>query len=373
MVRVPCAAVVALAMIVLGSVSAGAVTDPNVLCQKTVVKQLEKYKKAHFKRYRTCLDKENKGDIPGPCLDATSAAKLALTSSKVTAHIAGKCTMGNLATIGYRSDCQYDAATPGVGGTCFGLSVTTPSEFSQCMQCWKGAEFGRYEGTLYASHAQEVCGTALDDTSTTCSDLGCTTPLPQQRDLGATGENDCQRSIAKAGFNYLIKVEHTLEKCMLKGSTRGACLADPLIQLKLASAETKKQNNIHDKCGNRHPVADPPFCCKTSGNNCDPTPATRTDCTSMPINGTVQEGKVCGVGNTCDPQPGNQAITWWEQCPIDDTPCPGPTLGDLNGLIDCVDRTADAMVTSLLCLQFPNAVACPTATPTPTPTPTSTP
>src|SRR5260370_299157 len=114
MVRVPCAAILALAMIVLGSVPAGAVTDPNVLCQKTVVKQLEKYKKAHFKRYRTCLDKENTGDIPGPCLDPTYAAKLAVTSSKVTAKIVGKCTAATLAANGYHTtDCAYGPATPG--------------------------------------------------------------------------------------------------------------------------------------------------------------------------------------------------------------------------------------------------------------------
>ena len=80
MFRAPCIAVLALSIIALGSGSARAVSDPNVLCQKTVVKQLERYKKAHFTRFRTCLDKENAGDIPGPCLDATSAGKLALTS-----------------------------------------------------------------------------------------------------------------------------------------------------------------------------------------------------------------------------------------------------------------------------------------------------
>ena len=139
------------------------------------------------------------------------------------------------------------------------MTVASVSDFAECMKCWKAAEFARFEATLYASHAQELCGTALDDTSATCSNLGCTSPLPVQHDLGSTGENDCQRGIAKAGFNYLIKVEHQIEKCMLKGNTRGACLADPTLQLKLAAAETSKQNKIHDKCGNRDPVANPPF------------------------------------------------------------------------------------------------------------------
>jgi hypothetical protein len=82
---------------------------------------------------------------------------------------------------------------------------------------------------------------------------------------------------------------------------------------------------------------------------------------------------VCGGGNTCDNPPGNaKGITWWEHCP-NNQPCPGPTLGDLDGAIDCVDSTADALVDGLLCLQFPNGAACPTPVLPPTPTPTVTP
>ena len=68
---------------------------------------------------------------------------------------------------------------------------------------------------------------ALDNTSTTCSAIGCTTPLPDQRDLGGTGENDCQKDARKAALNYLLKREHFIEQCMLKGGTRGSCLARP--------------------------------------------------------------------------------------------------------------------------------------------------
>jgi len=229
----------------LGTACPTQAADPNALCHKTVVQQLEKYKKTHLKLHQKCLDKENKGTIGGPCLDAVSSAKLGLTKGKVAAAIAKKCMMTNLATVGYRSDCQYGPATAGVGGTCFALPVTTPLEFAACMMCWKGAEFARYVGTLYASHAQEVCGAALDDTSAVCSAVGCTTPLPNQRDLGDNSENDCQRMIAKAGINYLLKRERILEKCLLKlGPLLGSlatCLADPIVQLQLAKAELQKQ------------------------------------------------------------------------------------------------------------------------------------
>ena len=72
---------------VVGSAPAHAVSDPDVLCQKTIVKQLEKFKKAHLKAYQKCLDKENKGDIAS-CLDAVSDAKLDATALKVQLAIA---------------------------------------------------------------------------------------------------------------------------------------------------------------------------------------------------------------------------------------------------------------------------------------------
>ncbi len=363
-------AVNAAIVLAIGLGPARAATDPNVLCHKTVVKQLEKYKKAHLKAYRNCLDKENSVDISGPCLDTVSAIKLAGTNAKVTDAIAKKCTMTNVAAVGYRADCQYGPATPGVDGTCFALPVTTPSEFAECMKCWKGAEFARLEGILYASHAQELCGTALDNTSTTCAAVGCTTPLPDQHDLGATGEGDCQRMLSKATMNYLLKREHIFEKCLLKVGSFATCAADLKVQLQLAKAETQKQTLINKKCNNRHPVASAPFCCVTGQAQACMAALDRTDCTTN-LGGTVKEGKTCNAG-TCAPVGGpNQTLTWWESCPNNE-PCPGPTLGDMNGVIGCVDSIADGLVGNLLCLQFPNANAC--ATPAvPTPTPTSTP
>lgn len=359
------------AMLIAAAGFAAAATDPNVLCHRTVVKQLEKFKKTHLKIHQKCLDKENVG-LVASCLDSLSAAKLAGANLKIAAAIAKKCTMGNLTAVGFRSDCQYGASTAGIGGTCFNLPVTTPTEFAECMKCWKGAEFARYIATLYASHAQEVCGANLDDTSATCSAVGCTSPTPDQRDLGDNSENDCQRALAKAGLNYLLKREKTLEKCMLRGGTRGSCLADLKVQLQLAKLETAKETLILKFCNNRDPVASPPFCCRNGvGQQCTTLPTSRDDCV-MNFGGTVQENKFCNLNN-CDNIPGpNKPITWWEHCPTNE-PCPGPTLGDIDDVIDCVDSTADQLVDGLLCLQFPNGAACPTPVLTPTPTPTTTP
>lgn len=364
---------------VVAATPARAASDPLALCHKTVVKSLEKFKKTVLKRHEKCLDQENKLTNPGPCPDAVADAKILAANSKAKVKIASKCTLAQLnggGGLGYRTDCAYGPATPGVDGTCAALPVTTVDEFTECMKCWKEADFRRYIGILYASHASEECG-ALDDTSTTCSDLGCTTPLPEQRNLGDNSEGDCQKGIGKAGVKYMLKREKILERCMLKGCDygtclAGACLVDPNVPLKLGKAETQKQALIQNKCGgNRTPSTASSFCCRTGmGNSCTIV-ATRPDCEAI-VGATVQEGKMCDAGTLkCVNAP--KTITWWGSCPSEVGACPGTALATMDDVTACIDATADQIVDELLCMQFPNGSACPTPVATPTPTVTPTP
>jgi hypothetical protein len=374
-VRLTAVAAAAALGLLAAVVPSQAATDPLALCHKTVIKSLEKFKKAVLKRHEKCLDQDNKLVIDGPCPDVVASTKIAVINSKVKIKIASKCTLAQLngvGGLGYRTDCAYGPATPGADGACAALPVGTVDEFTECMKCWKEADFRRYIAILYASHAVEECG-PLDDTSTTCSDLGCTTPLPEQRDLGDNSEGDCQKGIGKAGVKYMLKREKVLEKCMLKGCDHGTCLAggcllDPTVPVKLAKAESQKQVIVQNKCGgNRVPSLGSTFCCRTTANNCI-VPADRTDCVNMGF--TVQEQKMCDVDFTCSPA---KTITWWGSCPSDSGPCPGPTLATMDDVVDCIDSTADQIVDELLCMQFPNGNACPTPAVTPTPTVTPTP
>lgn len=377
--HIPCRAILLAAALLAFAVPNASATDPLALCQKTVIKQLAKYKQTVLKQHEKCLDKENKLAIPGPCPDANTTLKINAIKLKVTDKIALKCTMQNLADLGYRSDCQYGAATPGIDGQCAALPVTSVQEFAACMECWKQADSLRFIGILYASHAVEECNT-LDSSSSTCSDLGCTTPLPDQRNLGDNSENDCQKGIGKAAVKYLLKREQIFEKCMLKGCDRatclaGTCAADLTVPVKLQSAETKKHNVIVNLCGNnRVPSPTSNFCCRCGpmAGTCTIVPLTREDCLASDPSCQVMEGKTCDTGTgKCDPAP--HEITWWGSCPSESGACPGTALTDLDGVIDCVDSTADSIVDELLCKQFPNGGACPTPVATPTPTPTSTP
>jgi hypothetical protein len=320
-------------------------------CQKQIVQQLLKFKKIYLKAHVKCLDGQNVNKLPGPCPDTAALLRIQIIGDKVQAKIAGACTMADLATLGFPGDCQFETIATGIEGQCAALPVTTPAEFADCLMCWKGAELSEYAAIVYASHAEEVCGGDLDEESPQCSDLPCAAPLPQERDLGDTGENDCQRSIGKAAVKYLVSREKILEKCGLGGGTQASCLADLRIQLSLDKALAKLDSGIRKRCGNRDPLPDPPFCCRTGmGNQCTAA-TTRDECEDI-LGGDVQEGKVCGVDNNCDPAPGNQTITWWGFCPEPNDCGSATALATLDDLIACVDTTASQIVDELICLQI---------------------
>ncbi len=361
------------------SLPAHAITDPLTVCKKTVVKSLANYKKTLLKQEGKCLDKENKLAIPGPCPDVAASAKVLRANAKVKTKIASKCTVAQLngpGGLGYRTDCAYETGdVAGREAECAALPVTNTNEFAECMKCWKGAELSEYLAILYASHAEEVCGGDLGETSPVCSDLDCAAPLPEQRNLGDNSENDCQRGIGQAGIKYLLKREKIIEKCLLKGCDRahclaGTCAADIAVPLQLQRAEEQKQAIINNACGgNRSPSPSAPFCCRTgTANACTTTPTTRPDCEAIP-GAAVQEGKTCNAGTLkCIPAP--KTITWWNNCPESDG-CPGAPVTSINELIACVDSSANAIVEDLLCIQFPGypcpVEGTPAATPTPTP------
>jgi len=351
--------------VLLSLAAAPGYADP-VTCRRTVVQSALGYKRAVLREYGRCLDKDNADRVVGPCPDTSgpgappdAADRIARARARAVDRIADQCVFpGDLTANDYPLDCSYEAIATGKEGQCAALSVTSATDFADCLLCWKEAELVQYMGTLYASHAVEVCG-SLDASSATCSDFPCTTPLPVQQDIksGTAGsEYDCQRTIGREGAKYLVMREMKLERCALAGGTRAGCLDgtfdDGHTQDMLARVASRHSSAVTRKCYNRYPVANPPFCCKTGpGNTCSSLPTSRDDCV-MNFSGMVQENKVCGVGNTCDPQPGSKPITWWENCPEPNTCGTATPLTQLDDLIDCVATTADLIADELLCLQF---------------------
>jgi len=342
----------ALAVSAAGLVAPAQLRADQAGCHKQVVKQLLKLEKIHVKVASKCFDLENALTYPGPCLDPTGQAKLDTIRTKVAFKVGNACTPADLAALGFSTSCaDYGSAATSAGAACAALPAGTVDEFVECIGCWKAAELQRYVAVLYASHAVEACDGSLDATSPVCQPVGCTTPLPDQRNLGTSGnDTSCQKGIGKAGLKYLVLRAKALGSCGLTGATRADCLADATVQQKLAAAETRKSNVIRNKCGgNLDPVPSPVFCCRTGGNTCVAA-ATREDCTTG--GGEVQEDKFCDVDSTCQSLGGNKQFTWWGSCP-DDASCPGTSLDTTDDLIACVDSVADVVVDRLLCLQIP--------------------
>jgi hypothetical protein len=307
------ATALALAAFGAGALPAGA--EP-VKCQKTIVQQLAKVKKQVLKRTEKCIDNQNVGKIAGPCPDADALLKIQTARDKAVAKIALNCPDPDRTTLGFPTDCAFETVPSGIEATCGALPVTSPAEFATCLACWKQAELFEFMATLYASHAVEVCGGSLDETSPVCSDLDCTTPLPDQRDLGDTGENDCQKSIGKAGVKHLLAVEKALEKCGLAGGTSASCLAD----LKVQASSDKSEQKLHarpQQVRQPRPKAERAVRCRTETRRCTAA-ASRDDCTTNLGSGHGKQdasSAACAkrrwhAGHTCGPTVRERYLPW---------------------------------------------------------------
>ena len=343
------------AIVVCAAVLAVAVANPASAdeegCHRQLIKQLLKYEKTLVKVYTNCFDQENLGKIPGPCLDATGQAKLDGVETKVEQQIGANCTLGDLQALGFSPSCaDYGSGATTVGASCAALPAGTVPQVVDCLECWKNAELKSYVAALYASHALETCGGTLNSTSTECEPLACSTPQPEQRNLGTGADSLCQKGIGKAGFKYMLKRSKVLSNCGLAGNTRQACLTDPLIQEKLAGLEAKKATLIQNKCGNVNPEPVPVFCCRTGVANECVAASTRADCELLGF--TYQDDKFCDVDLTCQSVMGDKQFAWWGSCP-DSASCPGTALAETEDITTCVDSVADRLVDRLLCLQIP--------------------
>ena len=334
--------------------------DPTI-CQKQVIATMLKFKKKYMKTVEKCFDNENAGKIAGPCPDAASQLKIQAIQPKIEAKLETSCSASDLTTLGFTT-CAFEPTAAGIESTCAALPVTSGTELADCMMCWKGAQMATYLGTLYASHVQELCGSALDETSPTCREFDCSTPLPVQGDVSG-GEYDCQRAIAKGGVKHLVAIEKIREKCGLLGSDETTCDADLANQAAIEKSRFKMETLIKNKCGaNRNPVADPPFCCRTAPQQQTCVAAAdRTDCTTN-LGGDVIEGKTC-VAGSCAPAGGGGFITWWNTCPLNDSCTPSNDVTTLDDLISCVNDSAHESSDAMLCIQFPTGWTCPADAP----------
>jgi hypothetical protein len=289
------------------------VAAETTICQKMIVNTGRKADRVRLIEIAKCVESRNLGLSSGPCQGIMVDSKIAVADGSARAKIAKACTMADLAALGFPPDCAFEPAAQGREGFCASLPVTTPQEFARCIECWRAAEAAELLATLYASHALDVCGGDLGEAASACSGLDCPTPTPNQQNLGATPENDCQHVTGKAGINYAANREKILARCGLAGRPAMSCLTDPQIQVALDTLKSKKRATILTKCTGRDPLPNPPDA---------------------------------------------QHITWWASCPESAT-CPGSAVSTIDDLIGCVDTAADAIVDEIMCLQLRTRWPCP--------------
>src|SRR5688500_6793015 len=96
----------AITILVAGTAHVAEAADP---CQTAIVKSLAKYKKVVLKSHSKCLDKENIGLVAeGACPDPIATLAIQKANTTVKAKIANVCTLAQIQTLGYRSDCVYE-------------------------------------------------------------------------------------------------------------------------------------------------------------------------------------------------------------------------------------------------------------------------
>jgi hypothetical protein len=339
-------------------IAAAAAATPTA-CQKALTKGAAALTRKTLARMARCVDKDNAGRLPGPCPDPITAAKLAIARQRIEHRVEAACGPSDPPALGFAALCSLGAPEGSAAqAACSALPVTSAG-LGPCVDCWQRAGLHEFLALLYASHAVELCGGTVGLGSSVCSQGGCASmldPIPDQRDLGRTGEADCQEGIAKAGIRYLRKRGTLLATCALAGGSRDSCLTIPKLQLKLARADAKKAATIAGACGNRRPVANASFCCRTTGNECIAA-ADRAACIGS--GGDPQEDKSCGSDGRCRPASAGQTITWWDQCPR--RSCDTYRISTIGDVAACVRDKADEAVDGVLCTRFPTRWSCPSA------------
>jgi hypothetical protein len=318
-----------------------------------VASELRKYMKVYFLTQVECIYEVNDLHIPGPCPDAHARAIIGKSAARVHAALAATCSAEDLAALGYGSDCRRGADVPtGVQAACAALPLADGADLARCLLCWQDAWLGQYMAFTYASHAVDLCGGVLDDTSPTCMPLPCPAPLPDQRNLSDPPEDDCQRGIGRATTKFIMKRQQVLDACALSGRTRSDCLADPRVRLVLDTKLAQFRRVFARECEEQRPVLSSPFCCRCAVGGMCIDAADRPACEAAGCD--VLEDFSCEAGACARlPQP---VLTWWTHCPEGRVwECPGVPLASLDDMMNCIGSGTVHLVEELLCLRFPGA------------------
>jgi hypothetical protein len=313
------ASIIALSIAASLTLGATAHADP-AKCQLEISKVFPKFVQTKIKALQKCNDKIVKGDILGPCPDGETTLKIQKAESKMRAAVDKKCG-GDDKLCGVGGDDDTLASIGWDIGNCPNIesgsctnAISDCDDVSDCLFCVGEAAVDQAITLFYDDLNDSEFGTNSDT-------------------------NKCQREIGKSATKFLVSKSKALAKCekaVLNGDILGPCpdaiTAIPAIQ----KAESKKRASICKKCGG--------------------------------------DDKLCGGGDDLL----TVAIGFAANCPNVTVPNGGPAcaaaVGNVQGIVDCVDCVAEFKADCIDPLSVPDLKAYPTecgggVVPCPTPTP----
>ncbi len=283
-------------------------------CERAISLGSAKLIRLQYKALRRCNDAVVKGARPGPCPDAPATARIASATSKLRAAIDAGCGGGD-GHCGNADDESLAAigwdigSCPDLASAACGNTILDCGDVADCVICVDGAAVAQQVGATYG---------ALDVPAGSPSVLGC------------------QRIIGRATEKFASQSVKAMAKCqsrVILGYAHGPC-PDPIAVAVIAKAEAKKVKAICKFCGG----AD-----RRCGTADDLAPATIGFAATCP-DVTVPAGAACAA-----------------------------PIGDLQGVVDCVDCVASfnvdcaAAAAAPAIAPYPAVCGAPAATATATP------
>ena len=284
--------VLSVAALVAVAPAAAQVGRDAAVCQRTIGREGQKFKKAELKAWQQCLD----GFLTGKFCDAAGRdAKIAAAETRFVDNVQKRCPGSTLfapppAGLGFAQSCDFE---PGPAGeaedACRALAVNDAASLTRCLICWKQGELRELLNVLYA------CLPSLEPDGVDC---GSPPPACPTDKAGMV----CSRAIAKAGIDFFLAKEKAVERCLdavNKQTIAGPC-PDAAAQAKIAAAEQKERARM-GRCTQLPPWWN--VCPEDSTPPCDQTIATVDDITTC----IDQAGEVIADEVICQQYPGAAA------------------------------------------------------------------
>jgi hypothetical protein len=317
----------AMLMAVAPSLAAAATTPEG--CQRTVVKEAQKFAAKKATALRKCEDGVLKGKVVGPCPDAKNAAAIAKAESALIAKIGKKCLDLTVADTGLGENCPRAACAS---------AIDTIADAALCVAC--------NVNEIVDDVSLQTYGT-LQSPSTDKDVLGC------------------QRTYAKEIIGAFGKISKVFAKCedgVIKNGS-GSC-PDAKSATKISDAAAKVGAKITKKCPDAPTQAAAIKLGAAFGamGGVANAGARVTDIADTQVQVSINAA-VCGnaaieAGETCDDgnRSGDIGVGASDSCPADCTIAACSVSGTSTATVNITAPNSEAIASATILLYYDDAV-----------------